>query len=127
MTRVYAIKKVSAADLRAEGILDVGCASGTSVLYVRTRRRLHLFHVQSMPDRALDDYAIQLAVTWIDMGASLEQVARNLGVDDRNLSRDLAAAGYVRLRSPAVQQRCHARLHGGNRRAKLMRVAGPPS
>lgn len=109
--------------LRAEGILEIGCAQGTSVLYVRTRVKLHLLHTTWLPDRRLDDYAVSLAVTWIEgHGLPSYEVANNLGVSAATLRNALAAAGYERL-NPKQQaalavSRSARRL--GNRRDRLM-------
>ncbi len=93
----YSITGVSLAELRAEGVLEIGRAVGTSVLFVRTRVKIHLLHATSLPDRELDDYAVQLAVTWIDdHGLPGHEVARNLGVGEVSLRKALARAGYER-------------------------------
>lgn len=109
--------------LRAEGVLEVGRANGTSVLYVRTRRGLHLFHTIAMPDRVLDKYAVELAVSWIEMGSPSRDVARDLGVGETTLRDALLAAGYQRLSPAELQQRRFARDRRlGNRRGKLVRI-----
>jgi hypothetical protein len=93
----HALSRVTLATLRAEGVLEIGRAAGTSVLFVRTRVKIHLLHVTALPDRELDDYAVQLAVTWIDEhGLPGHAVARNLGVGEETLRKALARAGYER-------------------------------
>ena len=103
--------------LRAEGVLEVGRAEGTNVLYVRTCVKLHLLHAAGLPDRRLDDYAVSLAVRWIeDCGLPSYEVASNLGVNETTLRQALLAAGHERsiTTSPATQKR-------GNRRRRFMR------
>jgi len=110
--------------LRAEGILEIGRVPGTSVLFVQTRAKLHLLHSTWLPDRQLDDYAVSLAVTWIEgHGLPSCTVANNLGVSETTLRNALTKAGYERL-SPAQ----HAALAVarsarkiGNRRGRLVR------
>lgn len=119
--------RVSPDSLRAEGIIEVGCAGQTSVLFVLTKKKLHLLHGESLPDRALDDYAVNLAVNWIENDAPSCEVARNLGVSETTLRRALAAAGYERLTPAEHEQRAHARMARklGNRRGRLVRVEAP--
>lgn len=114
---------VTPAALRAEGILEIGRVQGTSVLFVQTRAKLHLLHSTWLPDRQLDDYAVSLAVTWIEgHGLPSCAVANNLGVSETTLRNALTKAGYERL-SPAQ----HAALAVarsarklGNRRGRLV-------
>jgi hypothetical protein len=119
--------RVSPTSLRAEGIIELGRVAQTSVLFVRTRKRLYLFHVESLPNRTLDDYAVNLAVNWIENGASSRQVARDLEISEPNLCRALAAAGYERLARTEVELRRHQRIASklGNRRGRLVRVEVP--
>jgi hypothetical protein len=115
--------RVTPASLRAEGILEMGCATGTSLLFVRTRVKLHLIHATWLPDRHLDDYAVRLAVTWIeDHGLHSCTVAKNLGVSETTLRGALAAAGYARLTPLQSAQRIQARSKIGNRRDRLVRT-----
>ena len=115
---------VTPAALRAEGIIEIGRVQGTSVLFVQTRAKLHLLHSTWLPDRQLDDYAVSLAVTWIEgHGLPSCTVANNLGVSETTLRNALTKAGYERL-SPAQ----HAALAVarsarklGNRRGRLVR------
>lgn len=117
---------VTPAALRAEGILEIGRVQGTSVLFVQTRVKLHLLHSTWLPDRQLDDYAVSLAVTWIEgHGLPSCTVANNLGVSETTLRNALTKAGYERL-SPAQ----HAALAVarsarklGNRRGRLARTS----
>lgn len=117
--------RITPSSLRAEGILEIGCALGTSLLFVRTRLKLHLLHATWLPDRQLDTYAVNLAVAWIEtQGLSSRAVAKNLGVSDATLRRALTTAGYERL-SPALQaQLAQARSARkfGNRRGRLVRA-----
>lgn len=101
--------RVTPASLRAEGILEIGRATDTSVLFVLTREKLHVFHELSLPERALDDYAVQLAVNWIESGIPGYEVARNLGISEVTLQRGLTAAGYMRLSPSQQEQKTHAR------------------
>jgi hypothetical protein len=118
--------RVTPASLREEGVLEIGCAPGTSVLFVQTKKKLHLLHASSLPDRQLDDYAVMLAVNWIeDHGLPSCKVAQNLGVNETTLRKALAEAGYARI-SPAQQQglvRARAARKFGNRRGRLARVS----
>lgn len=116
---------VTPASLRAEGVLEIGCATGTSVLFVRTKVKIHLLHTTSLPDRVLDDYAVGLAVNWIEShGMPSYEVARNLGVNETTLRKALSKAGYERTspsqREGLVQARA-ARKPG--RRGRLVRVS----
>jgi hypothetical protein len=122
------VPRVSPASLRAEGVLEVGCAPGTSILFVRTRVKIHLLHTTSLPDRVLDDYAVMLAVNWIeDHGLPSCEVAKNLGVNQNTLRHALTKAGYARLSASDAQ---HKQLAGaraarkfGNRRGRLVHVS----
>jgi hypothetical protein len=117
--------RVTPASLRAEGILEIGCATGTSLLFVLTRVKFHIFHAGSLPDRTLDGYAVELAVNWIENGLRSFEVAGNLGVSPETLRHALARAGYERLTPAQNQQLADARkAHKlGNRRGRLVRVA----
>lgn len=118
-SRAIARPNVTPAALRAEGVLEVGRAAGTSVLYVRTCVKLHLLHAAGLPDRRLDGYAVDLAVRWIeDCGLPSYEAARNLGVNESTLRQALLAAGHERsiTTQPASQKR-------GNRRGRFMRRA----
>ena len=119
------VGQVTPTSLRDEGVLEIGCATGTSVLYVRTRVKLHIIHTTWLPDRQLDDYAVKLAVAWIqDQGMSNVEVAKNLGVSENTLRLALTAAGYERV-SPAQQQslvRARAARKFGNRRGRLVQA-----
>ena len=119
------ITKVTPEALRAEGILEIGCAKGTSVLFVRTHVKLHLIHSTWLPDRPLDDYAVRLAVTWIEgHGLPSCEVAKNLGVSETTLRSALTAAGYERLSPEQHDQLARARSARkfGNRRGRLVRA-----
>jgi hypothetical protein len=124
---------ITAAQLRAEGVIEVGCAPQTSVLFVMTSAKLHLFHANRIPDRTLDDYAIRLAVTWIEYGFTSYEVAQNLGVDDRHLQEALLEAGYQRkslwdggpregFKKRYAKQGKAAKKRRGNRRGRLVRL-----
>lgn len=113
--------QITPASLRAEGVLEVGRAPGTSILYVRTRVKLHILHATWVPDRQLDDYAVALAMRWIeDYGMPSHEVASNLGVNKETLRHALLAAGHVALleRDPA---KSHALPRNGNRRRFMHR------
>jgi len=115
--------RVTPSSLRAEGILEMGSATGTSLLFVRTRVKLHLLHATWLPDRHLDNYAVRLAVTWIeDHGLPSCTVAKNLGVSEVTLRGALAAAGYARLTPLQSAQLIQARSKIGNRRGRLVRT-----
>ncbi len=107
-------ERVTPASLRAESIIEIGCATGTSFLYVLTKKKLHVLHTSGLPDRKLDDYAISLAVNWIENGMPSYEVASNFGISEPTLRYALAAAGYERLTLPAASK--------GNRRGKLVHV-----
>jgi hypothetical protein len=116
---------ISPSSLRAEGILEIGCVQGTSVLFVRTRVKLHLLHTTWLPDRRLDDYAVSLAVTWIEgHGLPSYEVADNLGVSDATLRNALVAAGYERLnpKQHAALAIARSARKIGNRRGRLVRT-----
>ena len=121
--------KTTAAKLRAEGVVFVGRAEGTSLLYVRTKERFYVFHTCSVPERALDAYAVELAVNWIENGLSAEAVARNLAVTPANLSAALKRAGYVHQITPnGLRLRAsRADKKFGNRRGPLIRVEPTPA
>ena len=115
--------RVTPASLRAEGILEIGRATNTSVLFVLTNQKLHLFHELSLPERPLDDYAVQLAVTWIESGVPAFKIARGLGVSTPSLQRALESAGYFRLSPSQLEQKTHARAARKlGRRGKLVHV-----
>jgi len=115
----------SMTDLRSEGIEEIGCAPGTSVLFVRTRKGLHVLHATWVPERQLDDYAVRLAVTWIEgHGMPSCAVAKNLGISEPALRKALLAAGYDRLSPELLAQRAGARAARkiGNRKGRLVRT-----
>lgn len=122
--------RVTPASLRAEGIVEIGCAIGTSLLYVLTKKKLHMFHASGLPDRALDAYAVALAVSWIENGLPSFEVAANLGISQPTLQHALTAAGYerltmsenARLALSKNEQRARAKMQRGNRRGKLVHV-----
>ena len=113
--------EVTPASLRAEGVLEVGRAAGMSVLYVLTRVKLHLLHLTWVPDRRLDDYAITLALNWIENGMPSYEVAGNLGVQEDTLRHALLAAGYERA-LPVARGRSKKGARS-NRRGRFMRRA----
>lgn len=117
--------QVSPASLRAEGVVEIGRALDTSVLFVLTKGKLYILHAASLPDRALDDYAVELAVNWIENDASSCEVARNLGVSEPTLRLALAAAGYERPSNERNRPRKGASRTRGNRRGRLARVEAP--
>jgi hypothetical protein len=124
------VTRVTPASLRAEGVLEIGRATGTSVLFVRTCVKLHLLHSTSLPDRELDDYAVMLAVNWIeDHGLPSYEVARNLAVSETTLRTALVKAGYERVTPLQHEALAHARASRkiGNRRGHLSRVDAPAS
>lgn len=119
------VKRFSPAALRSEGVIDTGRVPDSGLLFVLTRVGLRLIHVGSLRERALDDYAVQLAVAWIEyQGISSAQVASDLGVSQDGLRRALAAAGYERLDARAHERLAHARAARkfGGRRGRLVRV-----
>ena len=109
---------VSPAELRAEGVVEIGRAADTSLLYVLTSSRLRLFHVGSVPDRVLDPYAVELAVNWIECGVSSAEIARNLGVNESTLQHALSDSGYERI---GVSRDDGGGRRSGNRRGRLVR------
>lgn len=119
------VGQITPASLRDEGVLEIGCATGTSVLFVRTRVKLHIIHTTWMPDRRLDDYAVRLAVAWIqDQGMSNGEVAKNLGVNENTLRKALTAAGFERLNTAQQENlvRARAARKFGNRRGRLVQT-----
>lgn len=118
------ITRVTPASLRAEGIVEMGCTPGTSVLFVRTRVKLHLVHATWLPDRQLDDYAVRLAVNWIEgFGMPSYEVAKNLDVGETTLRKALSAAGYERLGPERHEQLAQARAaRKPGKRGRLVRV-----
>ena len=119
------VTRVTPASLRAEGILEIGCATATSVLFVRTKVKLHLLHSTYLPDRDLDDYAVGLAVNWIEgHGLPSYEVARNLGVNETTLRTALTKAGYERVTPSQREGLVHARAsRKPGRRGRLVRVS----
>lgn len=126
-------KRFSPALLLSEGIFETGRVPTTSVLFVVTEEGVRLFHAWSLPDRVLDDYAVNLAVIRIENGDSSQRVARDLGVTEDTLRRALYAAGYQRLDARAHERLAHARAARkfgrqrgqGERRGRLVRIALP--
>jgi len=119
------VEHVDPAKLRAEGVLEIGGAPGTSVLFVRTRKALHLLHTTWIPDRQVDDYAVRLAVNWIEgYGMPSYEVAQNLGVGEATLRKALSAAGYERLSPERHSQLASARsARKMGKRGRLVRTA----
>ena len=114
--------------LRAEGILEIRRATDTSVVFVRTRQRLHLLHATWVPDRQLDEYAVRLAVTWIEgHGLPSCAVAKNLGISEPVLRKALSAAGYERLDPARHAQLADARsARKPGKRGRLVRTSNAP-
>jgi hypothetical protein len=121
---VSLVPRCTPSSLRAEGVLEIGRASGTSALFVLTRKKLHLLHTSTVQDRdrELDAYAVQLAVCWIENGLPSYEVAGNLDVGEPTLRRALAAAGYERLSASKQESLQHVRMAKklGNRRGRLV-------
>jgi hypothetical protein len=102
---------VTPSELRAEGVFEVGRAPGTGFLFVVTEERVLLFHVGSLPDRRLDDYAIELALSWIEwQGVSAAAVAGYLGVSQETLRNALVQAGHQRHSAAQLEHYAHARM-----------------
>jgi hypothetical protein len=114
--------RLSPAGLRAEGVLETGRPPGTGMLYVRTRVKLYLMHETWLPDRRLDDYAVRLALNWLENhGLPSYEVASNLGVNDATLRQALLEAGYERALPAQHASRMNKTLTIGNRRGRFMR------
>jgi hypothetical protein len=114
--------RLTPAALRAEGVLEIGRVTGTSMLYVRTRVKLYLMHQTWLPDRRLDDYAVRLAMNWLENhGLPSYEVASNLGVNDATLRQALLKAGYERALPVQRASRMNKKLKIGNRRGRFMR------
>jgi hypothetical protein len=114
--------RFSPAGLRAEGVLEIGRVTGTGMLYVRTRVKLYLMHETWLPDRRLDDYAVRLALNWLENhGLPSYEVASNLGVNDATLRQALLEAGYERVLSTERKPKMNGQLKIGNRRGRFMR------
>ena len=122
------LTEASMAALRVEGILEIGRATDTSVVYVRTRLRLHVLHATWVPDRPLDEYAVRLAVTWIEgHGLPSCAVAKNLGISEPVLRKALSAAGYERLDPARHAQLADARsARKPGKRGRLVRTSNTP-
>ena len=96
MTTVARARRVSPAELRAEGVRELGCVAGSCMLFVQTDRALHLFHPDAVPDRKLDAYGVARVVQLLERGVTIYEIARMLGYSDhRMIVRDLAATGVI--------------------------------
>ena len=114
--------RLTPAGLRAEGVLEIGRVTGTCMLYVRTRVKLYLMHETWLPDRRLDDYAVRLALNWLENhGLPSYEVASNLGVNHATLRQALLEAGYERALSTERKPKMNGQLKIGNRRGRFMR------
>lgn len=119
--------RLTPAGLRAEGVLEIGRVAGTGMLYVRTRVKLYLMHETWLPDRRLDEYAVRLALNWLENhGLPSYEVASNLGVNDATLRQALLEAGYERVLSTERKPKMNGQLKIGNRRGRFMH-RGPTS
>lgn len=94
MTRVAVIRKVSPSDLRAEGVVDLGGVTDTSVLFVRTKVSVHLFHAELMPPRKLDAWGISKVIERLEGGDELRTLSRDIGIEPGTLAEDLALHGW---------------------------------
>ena len=110
--------------LRDEGVLDVGGVPGTSVVYVVTRRRMHMFHATELPSRRLDAYGAHRAIYWLERGTPSWRYAIRIGVTETELRRALLSIGYARLPPARLAQLEAARSSRaiGNRRGRLVRI-----
>ena len=91
-------KAITVSQLRDEGVIELGAVE--SILYVRTRVKLHILHADQVPHRALDAYAIELVKTRLELGISLAEIAEGLGVSRVHALRALQAQGYTK---PSLQ------------------------
>jgi hypothetical protein len=103
---------ITYAQLRAEGVLEVGRIQ--SIVFAVTRRGLRLFHVDRIEHRPLDAYAISIATNMLESGYSDRETANALDVEVQHLRRELKRAGYERK---SLQD-------GGPRRGAEFRVRG---
>lgn len=86
------MKPISPTELRAEGVLELGCVGGT--LFVLTNKCLHLFHVLELPQRKLDAWGVARAIDRLRSGQVLfAELAHELGIHKDRLREDLYAAG----------------------------------
>ncbi len=81
------------ADLRNEGVFEVGCVLG--VLFVVTEERVFLCHVQAIPARRLDTYGAFVAIALMESGTPLRELACGLGVTEDDLRSATRARGYA--------------------------------
>lgn len=88
--------KLDAIRLRDEGVLELGRAQASSVMFVLTQRRLVLFHVHEMPARRLDAWGIARAIERLEDGAAVSELAADLEIDMTQLGRALATAGWIK-------------------------------
>lgn len=112
---------ISPAQLRAEGVLEVGCAVG-SVLFVRTRVRVHLFRAPDLPDRDLDDYGAARAIHLLEEGFTAGDVTQRMGISFKTLALALATRGYERmaLNDLGPRKGADARLREKHRRGRQL-------
>lgn len=100
------------AELRAEGVIEVGRVDG--LVFARTRRRVVLAHINTLDDRELEPRALERAIRMFESGYNEFEVSAALGVNHNNLRAQLRAIGYERqsLESPGPRRGAQARRGG---------------
>lgn len=83
------------AELRDEGVFEVGRPPGTSVLFVVTEERVMLCHADSLPTRMPTDYLADVAIAALHSGASMRELANGLGVTEDELRAATRTRGYA--------------------------------
>lgn len=87
--------QVSPTQLRHEGVEEIGRVDSTALLYVRTKRGIHLLHIELIAERKLDAYGHQRMFDMLDGGMPITKVSAYLGISQKAISRELVAIGYV--------------------------------
>lgn len=114
-------RSISPAALAAEGVIAVGHVRGTSVCYVETEHALHVFHVDALPDRRLDERGLARARYLLDCGWSFGEAANVFDVSMDSLIKQMGAVGYVQpsVRVFGPRKGADARYNNRERHARF--------
>lgn len=84
------------ADLRDEGVFEVGRVQGTPWLFVVTEERVLLCPVALLPTRRVCGYLADVAIARLESGnVRLRDLAHGLGVTEDDLRSATRARGYA--------------------------------
>lgn len=93
--RAMTSHSMTPADLRDEGVFEVGRVHGTTILFVVTEERVLLCPVALLPARRVCVYLADVAIARMEAGDGLRDLAYGLGVTEDDLRSATRARGYA--------------------------------